>query len=372
MDDKIRVIFAGGGTGGHLYPAIALAKEFERRFKTADIMFIGTKRGLESKVVPEFGYKIEFINIRGIQRSLTLQNFKVPFLIVGSLFACHKILRRFKPDVVIGTGGYVSWPMLFSAAIFGYPTIIQEQNSYPGFTTRFLSRFVDQVHLSFDVSVNYIKHKEKVHLSGNPIRSTLNAVDRTSAAKNFGLSSEQKTLLVFGGSQGAHSINTAMLNCIPELMERTDWQILWATGENDYEQVSLQCATFKQRIIVKPYISNMEAAYAVSDLVISRAGATTLAELQMCKLAALLIPYPHAAAGHQEANARALVAKDAVEMVLDSDLSNEIFINKIITLMNDDDRRRLLGINMGQLARPEAAKTIIDKTVELIGHGKNS
>ncbi|MBN1154623.1 undecaprenyldiphospho-muramoylpentapeptide beta-N-acetylglucosaminyltransferase [candidate division KSB1 bacterium] len=372
MDDNIRVIFAGGGTGGHLYPALALAKEVETRFRNAEFLFIGTEHGLESKVVPASGYKIEFIEIQGIRRTMTLTNLKIPFLIVKSLFKCRRILGRFKPHLVIGTGGYVSWPMLFSAALSGYATIIQEQNSYPGVSTRFLSRYVDQVHLSFDESVKYIKDKTKVHLSGNPIRSSLNRVDRKTAAADFDLLPEVKTLLIFGGSQGAHSINMAMLNLVPDLMNLTKWQILWATGENDYAPISESCDEFRHRIRVKPYISNMESAYALTDLVVSRAGATTLAELQQCELAALLIPYPYAAAGHQETNARALVAKGAAEMVLDNELTDVNFVNTMINLMNDDGRRRLLGQQMGKLARPDAAKNIIDKALELIKYAKSS
>lgn len=372
MGDAFKIVFAGGGTGGHLYPALALAREIENRYADNEILFFGTERGIESRIIPELGYNIEFINIRGIQRSLTLKNLKVPFLIIRSLITCRRVLRRFKPAVVIGTGGYVSWPVLFTASLLGYPTVIQEQNSYPGISTRFLSRFVDHVHLSFEESFAYIKKGKHVFMSGNPIRSSLTSVNRETAAANLGLSIQSKTLLIFGGSQGAHSINMAVINIIHELMRLSDWQIMWGTGEKDFNQVSTKCEQYGHRIIVKPYLQDMASVYALSDLVISRAGATTLAELQSCKLAALLIPYPYAAAGHQEANARALVSKNAVEMVLDENLNDATFLNKLINLMNDDDHRRMLGINLGKLAQPDAAVNIINKTIELIENVKNN
>lgn len=371
MQDKIKVIVAGGGTGGHLYPAIALVKEIERRFPKSEILFFGTSRGLESKILPAMEYRLKLLWLKGFQRRISFGNLILPIQILVSLFQCAITMLKFKPDVVIGTGGYVSGPAIFLAAIIGFPTLIQEQNSYPGISTRFLSRFVDQVHLSFEDSIKFFKNKDKIFVSGNPIRTTLNTVNRNNAISKLGIDGTKKTLLILGGSQGAHSINQAILNIIDHLIEKKEWQIIWGSGERDWDVVQQACSRYGSRILVKPFISDMASVYAITDLVVSRAGATTLAELQVCGLPSVLVPFPFATAGHQEANARALVELNAADMVLNGELNTEKFMNTLLMLMENENRRKTLGMNLKALAKPDAAERIIEKMIKLISNAKS-
>lgn len=368
MYEDIKIIIAGGGTGGHLYPAIALVKEMESRFKESQTLFFGTSKGIEAKLIPDMGYPIKLIWLKGVQRKWTFKNLLIPLQLIVSFFQCLFTLIKFRPDVVIGTGGYVSGPVVFIAALLGFPTVIQEQNSYPGVSTRLLAKVVKQVHLSFEESAKYFSKKEKLHFSGNPIRSNLKTVNKETAVANLGLSADKKTLLVFGGSQGAHSLNQAIMNILEEIMNIQDWQIIWGSGERDYEEVQRVCSKYAKRIRVKPFIMDMASAYSAADLVISRAGATTLAELQACGLAALLVPYPFAAAGHQEANARTLMKQNAVEMILDSELQSDSFLNTALALMRDDSRRKELGAHLKKTAKPDAAKNIVNKIMTLINN----
>lgn len=369
MQKKFKVIIAGGGTGGHLYPAIALVKEIEKRFPQSEILFIGTSRGIEAKIIPEMKYQLKLIWIKGFQRKLSLGNLILPLQVIISFFQCAITILNFRPNVVIGTGGYVSGPAILIASFLKVPTIVQEQNSVPGITTRFLASFADQVHLSFDESKKYftfLKNRDKVFVSGNPIRNRLRTISRDAAISKLNIDATKKTLLITGGSQGAHSINEAIQKIIDRLMKMQDWQIIWGTGEKDFDAIRSACKKYSSRIIVKPYITDIASAYAVTDLIINRAGATMLAELKVCGLPTILVPYPFAAAGHQEANARALMEQKAVEMVLNSELESDKFLNTIVTLMENETKRTTLGSNLKALAKPDAAKIIIDEMVKLI------
>ncbi|MBD3290909.1 undecaprenyldiphospho-muramoylpentapeptide beta-N-acetylglucosaminyltransferase [candidate division KSB1 bacterium] len=366
LSEGIKVAVAGGGTGGHLYPAIAIVKEIEQRFEKAEILFFGTAKGIEAKQIPQMGYRLKLIWLKGVQRKLTFKNLLIPAQLVISFYQCLFTLRRFKPDVVIGTGGYVSGPVLLIAALLGYPTVIQEQNSFPGVSTRLLSRFVDQVHLSFEESEKYFENKSKLYFSGNPIRSNLKTVAREKAISAFGLDADKKTLLIFGGSQGAHSLNQGMIRILDILSKMPNWQIIWGSGERDYEEVQRACRNYEKQTTVKPFITDMASAYSAADLVISRAGATTLAELQDCGLPALLVPYPYAAEGHQEANARTLMKQNAAEMILDRDLRSRQFVDTVLELMKDDSKRQKLGENLKSLAKPDAAENIVNDIMNLL------
>lgn len=366
MLDRLKILIAGGGTGGHLYPAIALVKEIEHRFPNSEILFIGTSRGIEAKVLPQMGYRLKLIWLKGLERKVTLSNLLLPFQIIVSLFQCAIILLQFRPHVVIGTGGYVSGPAILLAALFHFPTLIQEQNSYPGISTRLLARLADQVHLSFEDSIRFFKDKEKVFISGNPVRQSLGIENRSEAVSKLGIDDTKKILFIFGGSQGAHSINLAILKNLDRIMENSAWQIIWGCGERDWDMIQQACEKYGVRVLAKPYFSDMGAVYAVTDLVISRAGATTLAELQICGLPSILVPYPYAAAGHQAANARALVNQNAAEMVLDHELNSEKFMNTLHGLMNDENKRKILGMGLKKLAKPAAAKNIIDAMIHLL------
>ncbi|MDZ7261172.1 MAG: undecaprenyldiphospho-muramoylpentapeptide beta-N-acetylglucosaminyltransferase [candidate division KSB1 bacterium] len=363
---KIKVLMAGGGTGGHLYPALALVEELEKRNLLAEVVFVGTSRGLEARVVPQAGYPLKLISIRGLRRRLSWENLLIPFQLIASLIQSARILWRFRPDAVIGTGGYVSGPVLFMAALMGIPTLIQEQNSYPGIATRILARWVDQVHLSFEESVKYFRNKANLRVSGNPVRHQLFQGDRQVAAKIFHLDPQKKTLFVFGGSQGAHRINLALLDILDRLLNFQDVQILWATGERDYEMVGQSCAQYGDRVCAKPYIDNMAAAYAISDLALCRAGATTITELALVGLPSILIPFPYATAGHQQFNAQALVNQGAAVMILEKDLSPDRLLTTIHELLENESQRKTMRKKAREWAKPQAASQIIDSLVELL------
>ena len=363
---SLRLLFAGGGTGGHLYPAIAIAEEVLRRHPDAEIHFVGTRHGLEARVIPKLGYQLHWNVIRGFQRGFSLDNLLLPFRVFVSMFQCLGLLYKVGPWAVIGSGGYVSGPTLFFSALLGIPTLIQEQNSYPGATTRFLAHFVGRVHLSFEESRKYFRSQKKLSVSGNPVRRLFNGKESKEARTKLGLETQRITLLVFGGSQGAHAINQAMIKSMPEIINKTTTQVIWGTGRSDYQIVKMETQKFGSRVRVFEYIDDMQNAYSASDLVVCRSGASTLAEITICGLPSILIPYPYAAAGHQEANARSLEKVGAASVILQSGLNGESLAKVIIELITNKTRR----INMGKIAKaisyPNAAQEIVDSLLELI------
>ncbi len=367
--DRKTVFLAGGGTGGHLYPAIAIGQELEKRLD-CELHFIGTQKGLENRIVPEYGYPLHLLAVRGMARRLALANVLVPFRLIWSLWQSFILLRRYKPMMVIGTGGYVSGPMLFAAAVLGFPTIIQEQNSYPGVTTRWLSRLVDQVHISFKESEKYFSNKSKLNLSGNPIRKFDMNRSPAKARQSFGLQPNRTTMLVFGGSQGARAINKALLASLPTLMDTTDLQIVWSTGKFDVDLVKKAVAAYTDRIWVAEYISDMETAYAAGDFALARAGAISLAELMACGVPAILIPLPWAAANHQQVNARSLEKLGAVGMILQSQLDEKTLLREIENLMRESTRNDMREKTQ-RAAFPNATRDIVDSILEYVQGGQS-
>ena len=364
--ESIKVLIAGGGTGGHLYPGIAIAEEIKSRFSNADIHFVGTSTGIESRVVPNLGYKLHLISIKGFKRKLDVSNLAFPFCLAVSFFQGVKLLNRLGPQAVVGTGGYVSGPILFLTAMYGIPTLIQEQNSLPGVTTRLLAYFVDRVHLSFKESAKYFSSHNKLRVTGNPVRSLKNRKSKINAKKLFNLDQGRPTLLVFGGSQGARAINETMLKVVPIILDRTLVQIIWGTGRPDYAQVKMEMNEYQDQVKILEYISDMNAAYAASDLVICRSGASTLAEITLCGKPSILIPYPHAAAGHQETNARALEKAGGAVVILQKDLEKTVLADKIIELLNNEKKRKEMGDAAKTTSYPNAAKEIVDSLLEII------
>lgn len=363
--ESLRAIFSGGGTGGHLFPALAIADEFKRLEPDAEVLFIGTSDKIESRVVPGKGYGFRSIWIRGFRRGFHAGNFLFPIRTAVGLMQAISIIRRFKPDVVVGTGGYVSGPVLRAAVMLKVPTLIQEQNSYPGITTRLLAPRVDEVHLTFESSRKYIDRKEQVFISGNPTRRDLDGVDRNDACRFFGFdpSDRKKTILVVGGSLGARSINLAIEKNLDALI-RQGVRIIWQTGAGDFEREELLRAQFPQgQLWVGPFIDRMEYAYRVSDLVVCRAGATTIAELTRLGKPALLVPYPHAAANHQVENARSLAESGAAEIVFD-DQSLAGLGAKILAGL-DDNRLREMSVRSRNLGTPDAAHRIAERVIRL-------
>ncbi len=363
--EPLRIVIAGGGTGGHLLPGLALAEEIRRRWPS-QIVFVGTRRGIEARLLPKLGWPLHYLWIRGLRRRLSPDLLLFPIRLLVSVAQCAGLYRRFKPDAVIGTGGYVSGPALLSALMMGIPTIIQEQNSYPGLVNRMLARYVRQVHLSFPGSEKFFRKKEHIWVSGNPVRIAGSSSTPAASRESFGLSAERPTLLVFGGSQGAHAINRVVLEALPELLESTDLQVIWATGPAEAEKVQAATEAWRERVAVFSFIDRMPDAYRAADLVIARAGASTVAEITCSGLPAILIPYPYAAAGHQEQNARALAEAGAAWMILEKDLTATRLIEAVRALMESESRRREMAEVARRLARPEAARTIVDHLAELL------
>lgn len=361
----LRVLMTGGGTGGHLYPALAIADELSKRV-SCEILFVGTKRGLEGRIIPEREYLFRSVWISGFQRGRLWVNLLFPVKVVVSLVQALILVNRFQPDVLIGTGGYVSWPLLMAGILLRKRTVIQEQNWMPGVSTRVLAPYVNAVHLSFETSKKLFRKQSNVMISGNPTRDDLEGYSRAQGYLEFGLRPGRKTLFIFGGSQGARSINQVMLGLLGSLMEKEDIQILWSTGPRWFEEIREKTESYGDRVRVLPYIQTMGLAYRVGDLIICRAGATTVAEVARLGLPAVFIPFPGAAGGHQEENARVLLQARAAEMVLEEQISGGKLESVLISLLNDPRRRREMGKRARKFGKPDAAITIVDDVLDRV------
>ncbi|MGE5401046.1 MAG: undecaprenyldiphospho-muramoylpentapeptide beta-N-acetylglucosaminyltransferase [Ignavibacteriales bacterium] len=358
--NKYRFLFAGGGTGGHLFPAIAVAEKIKMLKPESEFLFIGTKAKIEATVVPNLGYKFKSIWIKGIARKFDVKNLLFPVkLLVASLQSLF-INFNFKPGVAIGSGGYVSGPAIWGASIAGAKVILLEQNSYPGITTRLLEKKATEVHLSFEDSKKYLRDKSKLYVTGNPVRSSLNLINKEEALKSFGLTPGKKTLLVLGGSLGARTINEAVARNIKSFTDN-DIQIIWQTGKNYYENYKeLQ----NPLIWMNPFIDNMSAAFSACDLLVSRAGATTIAEVTMLGLPTIFVPSPNVAANHQFLNAKSLSDKEAAILLPDNKAIEDLF-NQVHELINDNKKLDLLSANIRKFAKPDAALIIAQNAIKL-------
>jgi len=290
------------------------------------------------------------------------------FYLLKGFYQALKILNQKRPNLVVGTGGYVSFPVVMLASLKSIPTMIQEQNSYPGISTRFLAHFVDKVCLSCSESVKYFSSEKKLEVIGNPIREDLIHRERNLALNKFGLEEGKKTIFVFGGSQGAHTINHVFLQCLDLL--KSEWQILWQTGEADFSEISQKVKGEAIACAVYPFIEDMGSAYAASDLVISRAGALTLAEITACGKPSVLIPFPFATADHQRHNAQALQKKGAAKMVLQKELTAQVLAEKISSLLSDETGLKQMAEKSKNMGRPEAASLLVDEMEKLLKKGK--
>ncbi len=362
----MRIMIAGGGTGGHIFPGIAIAEEFKLREPMADVLFVGTEKGIESRLVPKEGYAIRFIRSEGIVGVGSIKGIKAMLKVPLSLKDSHNILERFRPDIAIGVGGYSSGPLVLTAFLMSIPTLIHEQNSVPGLTNRLLSNVARGIAVTYLDSMEFFP-KEKTFLTGNPIRSGITRGDRQRAYRMFGLHSGLFTVFVFGGSRGAHSINMAVLEASGYLSDlREKLQFLHQTGEKDYEEVKDFYRSRDIKGTVLPFIFEMPEAYAVSDLVISRAGASTLAEITACGKASILIPYPFAARNHQEINAKKLWDLGAAQLILDRELKGKNLSEIIRHLFENPDAVSDMEKASRSLGRPDAAQRIVDLAMGLI------
>ena len=355
----MRVLIAAGGTGGHIYPGIAVAKEILRRDPHSEIKFVGTARGLETKLVPQAGFELLIIESAGLKSVGLAARARGVAILPKSFVSARRLIREFQPDVVIGAGGYVSGPVLLTAALLNVPTLVMESNALPGFTNRLLARFVDQAAVSFEASLRFFRGKGVV--TGNPVRREFFEIPARSRTSRF-------AVLVFGGSQGAHAINEALIAALPELERVRDvLRVTHQTGEADFEKVRLAYlnAGWNEQADVRRYIDDMVASFAAADLVICRAGATTTAELIAAGKAAIMVPFPFAADDHQKKNAEALVAEGAAKMILQQDLSGERLAAEIVKLVNQPERVTSMEKASRKLARGDAAAAAVDLIQEL-------
>ena len=370
-----RVLFAGGGTGGHLYPALALAAAFQERDPSTEVFFVGAKRGIESRVLPERGVPHVLLPLEPIRRSRPWQNWRLLPALARTGVGLRSAFRRFRPDLVIGTGGYASGPVVGWAILRGIPAALQEQNSYPGFTTRLLAGRARQIHLAFPEALDHLKpgKNTQVFVHGNPIRPPDPAADRAASRAKFGLGSGTVALVV-GGSQGSRAVNEALLADLrgtaagrlparPEGME-----ILWATGPSHYDAVSAKLAELKvgDWVHAVPYIEDMPSALAASDLAVSRAGAMASAELCAWGIPSILVPLPTAAANHQHHNAVALAEAGAAVLVPEAELASGRLWGELIGLAGDDARRGALARGARERGHPNAAREIVASLAELL------
>jgi UDP-N-acetylglucosamine--N-acetylmuramyl-(pentapeptide) pyrophosphoryl-undecaprenol N-acetylglucosamine transferase len=363
---RLKVILSGGGTGGHIFPAVAIANQIKKQVPDSEILFVGALGKMEMEKVPAAGYKIVGLWISGIQRKITLSNLSFPFKVISSIIKAKKILDEFKPDVVIGTGGYASGPMLRVASSRGIPTIIHESNSYPGITNKILAKKVNVICVGTEGMEKYFP-KEKIVFTGNPVRQDISGIEekRKAGLEFFRLDPNKKTLLVVGGSLGAKGINEAMgVNL--QLLADNDIQLLWQTGKIYIETAKQQAAPFAAKNIkALDFITKMDLAYAVADCVVSRAGAGAVSELCIIKKPSILVPLPTAAEDHQTQNAMSLVNKNAAILVKDVEAKNKL-VQEAVALMKNENRQNELKQNIAKLAMPNAVEKITEEILKLV------
>lgn len=368
----MRYILSGGGTGGHIYPALTIADKIKKLDKECEILFVGTAQGLESDIVPKAGYILRTIDVHGFERHINIQNIVNIFTTIKSLWQARRIISEFKPDIVIGTGGYVCGPVLLVASLAGIPTLIQEQNAIPGVTNRILARFVTKIAVGYAESIQYFSNIGKIVVTGNPVRAEVIEAERESALKTFGLEPDKLTLLVAGGSRGARSINEAMQEVCKYFDGRADIQILHVTGKNEYNNIvsklERQGIDLMQygNIIIKSYLYNMPQALAAADLVIFRAGAIGLAEVTARGIPAILVPYPFAAENHQEYNARVLEQQGAAIVILDKELKGSNLIVHIEKFLSEPQMLRQMAEFSQKMGKPYAAEHIAELAVNMV------
>ncbi len=362
MKQSVNILLSGGGTGGHIYPAIAIANELKERHPESKFLFVGAKGRMEMEKVPQLGYEIEGLNITGIQRSLSLKNLTFPFKLISSLLKAKRIIRKFKPHVVIGTGGFASGPTLFMANRSHIPSLIQEQNSYPGITNKLLAKKVDKICVAYDGLENYFP-ADKLIKTGNPVRQDLLYIDekREEALRFFKLDPGKMTLVILGGSLGARAINQALEKNIQTIL-KDDLQVIWQSGKLYYEEYK-KFSEIKG-VQVWEFVQRMDLLYAAADILISRAGAGSISELCIVGKPVIFIPSPNVAEDHQTKNAKSVTDKDAGILLTEDNIDSLPEVIKI--LLEDGQKRDILSKNIKKLALPNATKEIADEVDKIL------
>ena len=362
MSKKLKVLMSGGGTGGHIFPAVAIAQEIQKRFPDAEFLFMGANGKMEMEKVPQAGFKIEGLNIAGFDRGNLLANVNLPFKVISSLLKARKIIKEFQPDFAVGTGGFASGPALFIAARMGIPTFIQEQNSLPGKTNIFNAKKAKTVFTAYPNMEKFF-HGTKTLFLGNPIRKNIitDIIDSDLAKEKLGLEKGKLTILSVGGSLGSRTLNNGWKENL-EKVEEKGYQLIWQTGKLDYKNLSeeSQISNLKSQIQLKEFISDMALAYSAADVIVSRAGAIAISELAIAKKPVLLVPFPFAAEDHQTKNAQTLVDKNAAKMVKDTEMK-EKFWNTLSEICENESLRKEMSQNLDFFAKPKATEEIVNE-----------
>ena len=368
----MRVLLAGGGTAGHINPALAIAKHIRSHRPDAEIAFVGTKEGIESDLIPKEGFPIFYIDVRGFKRKLSLYNLGAARRAFTSLFQAGKIIKEFRPDIAIGTGGYVSGPVIFVAAKKKIPTLIHESNVFPGETSRMLSKVCDEVLLAFEDARQYFPKDAKTFLVGNPLRDEIVMSNREKSREQLGIGKDEKFVVSFAGSLGAREINKAIINMLPRIKSDGDIRYLHATGDRGWQwapQLAKEVGLSEQdeRVKIVRYIYNMPAVMAAADLVVSRSGALTLSELAACAKPSILIPSPNVTHNHQEINARSFEKAGASRVMLEHDMTSQKIYEMIRSILSDPQELINMSRNAQKLAVYDSCDKIYDRILELLG-----
>lgn len=360
----IRILLSGGGTGGHIFPAVAIAQEIQKRFPDAEFLFIGANGKMEMEKVPQAGFKIEGLNIAGFDRGNLLKNLGLPLKVISSLLKAKRIIKDFKPDFAVGTGGFASGPALYIAAKMGIPTFIQEQNSLPGKTNVFNAKKAKAVFTAYPDMEKFFSGT-KTYFLGNPIRQNIitDLIDKDLAKEKLGLDKNKLTILSVGGSLGSRTLNNGWKDNLDKLKEK-DYQLIWQTGKTDFAEI-ISSIQPPASIQIKEFISNMALAYSAADVIVSRAGAIAISELAVAKKPVLLVPFPFAAEDHQTKNALTLVDKNAARMVKDSEMKDK-FWNTLSEICESENVRNEMSKNLEFFAKSKAAKGIVDEIFKVI------
>lgn len=363
--DNIRVIISGGGSGGHIFPAIAIANALKRANDKIEILFVGAIGKMEMEKVPAAGYNIEGLWISGLQRKLTLKNLLFPFKVISSVMKSYSLINKFKPNVAVGVGGFASGPLLYAASRKGIPTLIQEQNSYPGITNKMLSKRANKICVAYSGMEKYFP-KDRIIITGNPVRKDIKQLEgkKSEALKFFNLSENKKTVLVVGGSLGARTINESISAGVEELVNK-GLQVVWQTGKQYFPSASEQSKKYWESVKAFDFISKMDYAYAVADIVVSRAGAISISELAVAGKPCILIPSPNVAEDHQTKNAMEMVSKNAAMLVKDSEAKSTLN-GEILKLISDNSKTESLRKNIAAFAKVNADEEIANEVMKLI------